>query len=180
MTTLDLGARLDYVTAPKIAEEAYLRAKITNTSAFVLLPGWANIFHDADFVGKTHLATIAPNEEFEAQLGVDDRIKIERELRGRTVDKTLIGNTRRTQFAYTITVTNLLAAPARVIVLDQLPVARHEAIKVKLLDASPKPAEQSDLNILKWELDLKPQEKRELSFAFIVEHPREMTVIGIT
>jgi len=180
VTTLDLGARLDYVTAPKIAEEAYLRARIKNTSAFVLLPGWANIFHDADFVGKTHLATIAPNEEFEAQLGVDDRVKVERELRGRTVDKTLIGNTRRTQFAYTITVTNLLAAPARVIVLDQLPVARHEAIKVKLLDASPKPAEQSDLNILKWELDLKPQEKRELSFAFIVEHPREMTVIGIT
>jgi uncharacterized protein (TIGR02231 family) len=180
VTTLDLGARLDYVTAPKIAEEAYLRAKITNTSAFVLLPGWANIFHDADFVGKTHMATIAPNEEFEAQLGVDDRVKVERELRGRTVDKTLIGNTRRTQFAYTITVTNLLAAPARVTVLDQLPVARHEAIKVKLLDASPKPTEQSDLNILKWELDLRPQEKRELSFAFTVEHPREMTVVGIT
>jgi uncharacterized protein (TIGR02231 family) len=101
-------------------------------------------------------------------------------LRGRSVDKTLIGNIRRTLFAYTITLTNLLAAPAHVTVFDQLPVARHESIKVKLQDASPRPAEQSDLNILKWELDLKPQEKRELSFAFTVEHPREMTVIGIS
>jgi uncharacterized protein (TIGR02231 family) len=180
VTTLDLGARLDYITAPKLAQEAYLRARIKNASAFVLLPGWANIFHDADFVGKTHLATIAPNEEFEAQLGVDGRIKIERELRARTVDKTLIGNTRRTQFAYAITLTNLLPAPARVTVFDQLPVARHEAIKVKLHDVTPRPAEQSDLNILKWEIELKPGEKRELSFAFTVEHPREMTVIGIS
>jgi uncharacterized protein (TIGR02231 family) len=179
VTMLDLGARLDYVTAPKIAAEAYLRARVTNSSAFVLLPGWANIFHDADFVGRTYLETIAPNEEFEAQLGVDDRVKVERELSGRTVDKTLIGNTRRTQFAYTITLINLLATPARVTVLDQLPVSRHEAIKVKLQDVAPKLAQQSDLNILTWELELKPQEKRSLSFAFVVEHPRDMTVIGI-
>jgi uncharacterized protein (TIGR02231 family) len=179
VTTLDLGARLDYITAPKIAAEAYLRAKITNTSAFVLLPGWANIFHDADFVGRTHLETIAPNEEFEAQLGIDDRIKVERELSGRTVDKTLIGNTRRTQFAYTITLTNLLPVIARVAVLDQLPVSRHESIKVKLLDTTPRPTEQSDLNILRWELDLRPQEKRVLSFNFSVEHPRDMQVVGI-
>jgi uncharacterized protein (TIGR02231 family) len=180
VTTLDLGARLDYVTAPKIAAEAYLRARVTNSSAFVLLPGSANIFHDADFVGRTYLETIAPNEEFEVQLGVDDRVKVERELSGRTVDKTLIGNTRRTQFAYTITLANLLATPARVTVLDQLPVPRHEAIKVKLQDAAPKPSEHSDLNILKWELELKPQEKRSLFFAFVVEHPRDMAVIGIS
>ncbi len=179
VTTLDLSARLDYVTAPKIALEAYLRARVKNSSAFVLLPGWANIFHDADFVGRTHLETIAPNEEFEAHLGVDDRVKVERELSGRAVDKTLIGNTRRTQFSYTITLTNLLASPARITTFDQLPVSRHEAIKVKLQDAAPRPAEHNDLNILTWELELKPQEKRTLFFAFTVEHPRDMTVIGI-
>ncbi|HEX5692301.1 MAG TPA: DUF4139 domain-containing protein, partial [Roseiflexaceae bacterium] len=179
VTTLDLGARLDYVTAPKIAAEAYLRAKITNTSAFVLLPGWANIFHDADFVGRTYFETIAPTEEFEAQLGVDNRVKVEREMTGRTVDKTLIGNTRRTQFAYTITLTNLLATPARIAVLDQLPLSRHESIKVKLQDATPRPTEQNELNILRWELELRPQEKRVLSFAFVVEHPRDMQVVGM-
>ena len=32
ITNLEMDAKLDYVTVPKIAEEAYLRAKITNTS----------------------------------------------------------------------------------------------------------------------------------------------------
>jgi uncharacterized protein (TIGR02231 family) len=179
VTTLDFDARLDYITAPKLAAEAYLRAKVRNSSAFMLLPGTTSIFHEADFVGATRLETIAPNEEFDVQLGVDSRVKVERELTRRAVDKTLIGNTRRTQFAYKITLTNLLAAPARVTLLDQLPVTRHESIKIKLLEATPKPAEQSDLNILRWEFDLAPQEQREVVFAFSVEHPRELAVQGL-
>ncbi len=179
ITTLDLAAQLDYITAPKLAAEAYLRAKIKNASEFVLLSGSANIFHGADFVGATELERITSNEEFEAQMGVDDRIKVERELTERTVDKSLIGNTRRILFSYKITLTNLLATPAKIAVLDQLPVARAEEIKIKLRDAMPKPNEQSDLNVLKWELELKPQEKREVTFSFSVEHPREMTLTGL-
>ena len=68
ITNLDMDAKLDYVTVPKIAEEAYLRAKITNTSDSILLPGPANIFHDDEFVGTTALETVVPNEEFEVQL----------------------------------------------------------------------------------------------------------------
>lgn len=179
VTALDLAAQLDYVIAPKLAEEAYLRAKIKNTSPFILLPGTANVFHGADFVGATELEMIAPNEEFEAHLGIDDRIRVERELIERTVDKTLIGNTRRTLFGHKITLTNLLDVPAKITLFDQLPLARHEEIKVKLREASPKPIEQNDLNILKWELELKPRDKREVTFGFSIEHPREMRLTGI-
>ena len=179
MTTRDLDAELDYVTVPKLAEEAYLRARVKNTSELLLLPGSAAIFHGADFVGRTALETIAPNEEFEVQLGVDDRIKVERELAGRSVGKALIGNTRWTQYAYKITLTNHLATPTRVTVFDQLPVARHEAIKVKPGEIVPRPAELSDLSILKWELELPPHEKRDLSFGFTVEYPRDLTVVGV-
>ncbi len=180
VTTLELAAQLDYVTAPKLAEEAYQRAKIKNASPFVLLAGKANIFHGADFVGATQIETVAANAEFETQLGADDRIKVERKLTERTVDKTLIGNTRRMAFAYKITLTNLLATPAKIVLLDQLPVARNEEIKVKLREALPKSTEQSDLNILKWELECKPQEKREVTFEFTLEHPRDMRLTGLT
>ncbi|HBY94224.1 MAG TPA: mucoidy inhibitor A, partial [Chloroflexi bacterium] len=179
VTTLDFDAQLDYVAVPKLAEEAYLRAKMTNQSDFVLLPGVASVFHGPDFVGTTAFKMIAPTEEYQLHLGVDDRIKVKRELTERTMAKALISNTKRTVFGYKITLTNHLAAPATVTVLDQLPVARHEDIKVKLQDASPKPADQNQLNILKWELELQPQDKREITFSFAVEHPRDMVVTGI-
>jgi len=179
VNNLDLQAALDYVTVPKIAEEAYLRAKITNTTESILLPGPANIFHEDEFVGTTTLETVVPTEEFEVQLGVDDRVKVERKLAQRDTSKALIGNTRRTLYGYKITITNLLTRPAKVTVYDQLPVSRNEQIKSKLLEVAPSPAEQSDLNILKWELNLTPQQKQEIAFTFQIEQPRDVKVIGI-
>jgi uncharacterized protein (TIGR02231 family) len=179
ITALDLPARLDYITAPKLAEEAYLRAVVTNDSPAVLLPGQASIFRAAEFAGTTRLELVAPGEEFELQLGVDDRLRVERELTSRKVDKTLLTNIRRTQFSYRIKLANLLPIPTRVTVLDQLPVSRHEEIKVRLLDATPRPAEQSDLQVLTWTLELPAGGRAEIAFSFQVEHPREMQVVGL-
>jgi hypothetical protein len=58
-------------------------------------------------------------------------------------------------------------------------VSRHEDIKVKLESADPQPTEQTELNLLDWELTLAPGEKRVVRFDFTVEHPREMSLIGL-
>jgi uncharacterized protein (TIGR02231 family) len=179
ITVLDLGANLDYVTLPKLAEEAYLRATIKNTSPFTFLAGAANIFQGNDFVAATRLELVVPNEEFEVQLGTDDRIKVKRELTERATSKALLGNTRRTVYSYTITLTNNLDRPARVTVFDQLPVARHEEVKIKLQEATPAPTEQTDLNILKWVLTVAPQTKQVIAYTFSLEHPRNLTLTGI-
>jgi uncharacterized protein (TIGR02231 family) len=179
ITTFDLPAELDYITVPKLAEEAYLRATITNNSDFSLLPGSAAIFHDADFVGTTALETIAPGATFEVQLGVDDRLTVERKLTEQTTAKALVGNTKRTLYAYQITLTSHLAVPARVTVYDQVPLSRHEEIKAKLQDANPRPTDQTGLNVLQWDLVLEPRGKRELQFSFLLENPRNMRLVGI-
>jgi uncharacterized protein (TIGR02231 family) len=179
ITNLDLGAKLDYVTVPKIAEEAYLRATISNTSPSILLPGPANIFHADEFVGTTQLELVAPNEEFDVQLGVDDRLKVERKLTERSTGKTFIGNTRKSLFGYTISITNNLPRPARVTVEDQFPVSRHEQIKTTLQSIAPQPTEQTDMNLLKWELEIPPGKKQEIGFTFQVEQPRDMQISGI-
>ena len=179
VTSLDLDSQLDYVSVPRLAEEAYLRAKITNTSPYILLPGQASIFHEGNFVGATRLETVVPNQEFEAQLGVDDRIKVERELTTREISKTLIGNTRKNVFGFKITVSSFLAWPTRVTLYDQFPVSRNEQIKSKLLEVRPAPVEQSELNILKWELAVAPQQKQTLTFGFEVDFPRDLAISGL-
>ena len=65
---------------PKLAEEAYLRATVTNESAHTLLPGTVSVFQGDEFVGTTSIETTAPGGEVELHLGVDDRIEVEREL----------------------------------------------------------------------------------------------------
>lgn len=175
----DLEPALDYVTAPKLVAAAYRRATVTNASAYTLLPGKANLFAGDAFIGATALELTAPGGEIELYLGVDDRVKVARELLQRDVDKKLLRDRRRLRYAYQITLENLLATEARITLHDQIPAPRHEDIKVKLEAATPEPAEQSKLGLLRWELALAPGEKRDARFEFSVEHARDATVTGL-
>jgi uncharacterized protein (TIGR02231 family) len=179
VTDLPLQPRLDYVTAPKLVQAVYRRAKVLNDSPYTLLPGDANLFTEGEFIGTTRLELIAPQAEIELYLGVDDRVKVERELKRREVEKTLIGGKRRLHYGYEITLENLLTSEAKVTLYDQIPVARHEEIKVRLEGTDPKPAGQSELNQLEWTFNLASKEKRAVRFDFVVEYPQGMEVIGL-
>lgn len=179
ISNFKLQPKLDYVTAPKLADAAYRRAKVKNDSPYSLLPGRAQLFEDNEYLGATDLDLVAPGEEFELTLGADDRVRVERELKQREVDKKLIGDRRRIRYGYEIKVTNLRDAQQTVTVYDQMPVARHESIKVKLERAEPPASEQTELNVLEWKLTLPPSGSQTVRFDFIVEYPRDMEVVGL-
>lgn len=174
-----LEPKLDYVTAPKLAEVAHRRARVTNATEAVFLPGQANVFAGEEFVGPTELELVAPNEQFELALGVDDRIKVKREMVARQVDKTIIRDKRRLSFGYQIEVENLRPVPETVIVRDHYPLPRHEQVKVRLESAHPKPTEATEMNLLEWDLTLEPGQKEEIRFDVQIEHPRIMIVDGL-
>jgi uncharacterized protein (TIGR02231 family) len=174
----DADAVLDYLTIPVLAPEAYLRATVTNGD-LLLLPGQARIFHGAQFVGETHLDTVAPGEEFEVQLGVDDQIKVERKLRRRTTSKALLGGTRTIDIAYEITVDNHRERTATVSVHDHIPVSADGDVKVRARETTPPPAETDDLGELTWNLTLGPRESAAIRHRFTVEHPAQAAVTGL-
>lgn len=174
-----LDAALDYLAVPALAPEAYLRATVTNASSLLLLPGPARVFHDAQFVGETYLETVAGGEEFELQLGVDDQIRIERELRRRSTTKAVIGGARTIDIGYEITVENHRSRPARVSVHDHIPVSTDGDIKVRLRETSPSPAEHTDLGELTWELSLDGGQAATIRHRFTVEHPAQVTITGL-
>jgi uncharacterized protein (TIGR02231 family) len=171
-------ASLDYLTVPVLAPEAYLRATVTN-GPLLLLPGQARIFHGSQFVGETHLDSVAPGEEFEVQLGVDDQIKVERKLRRRTTSKAVIGSTRTIDIAYEITVENHRDRKAAVSVHDHIPVSTDGDIKVRPRETTPAPASTDDLGELTWTLILPPGESSAIRHRFTVEHPAQVTVVGL-
>jgi uncharacterized protein (TIGR02231 family) len=178
VASFDADAVLDYLTVPVLAPEAYLRATVTN-GTLLLLPGRARIFHGAQFVGETHLDTVAPGEEFEVQLGVDDQIKVERRLRRRSTSKALLGGTRTIDIGYEITVENHHDRDATVSVHDHIPVSTDGDIKVRARESSPPPAETDDLGELTWNLVLTPRGSAAIRHRFTVEHPSQVAVTGL-
>jgi uncharacterized protein (TIGR02231 family) len=178
VASTELPVELDYVAAPVRSPEAHLRAVAVNASAHTMLPGRAAVFHGGDFVGGTHLPTWAPGEEVELALGVDDRIRIEREMIRRTASRAALRDLRRRDVEHRTRVANHTPRAARVTVLDQIPVSRDESITVREIAAEPAPAERTDLGVLTWRLDLAPGQQREITLAVRVELARGVEMVG--
>ena len=175
----DYSCSFDYVAMPRLVSFAYLQANVKNSpNGATLLPGKANIFRDNVFVGTTQLENIAPGQEFKLNLGIDEGLKIERDLVERLVDKRLISNQRRITYSYRLIITNLLDKEVNLKVTEQLPVSRDEQIKVRLNRSNPQ-IQLGEMGILEWQLTFSPQERREIYYQFNVEHPPELTVVGL-
>ena len=176
-----LPCEFDYVSAPALEENAHLRATVTNTTERVLLKGDASIFLSNEYVGTTKVKMAAPNEQFQIFLGIDDAIKIKRELIERAMDKgnLLQNDLRRSTYAYFITVHNYAAAPRKIVIHDHLPVPQHERIKVKILQIQPQPTEHTKLEILTWKFTLPADGEQKIEYQFVVEHPQGLKVIGL-
>lgn len=178
LAQLSLTAELGYVTAPVMAEEAYLRATVVNTSEHALRPGRASVFHDAEFVGTTSLEAWAPGEELELALGVDDRIRVERELVRRTASKATLSGQKRREAEYRISVGNHGPREAVVTVLDQAPVSRDDGITVKDVKTSPEPVETSELGEYTWKLTLAPGQTGEVKLSYRVDVAKGVELTG--
>ncbi|CAM3545590.1 mucoidy inhibitor MuiA family protein [Kibdelosporangium persicum] len=178
VAVVELSAAIDHVTAPVHGLEAYLRATAVNTSEHTLRPGKASVFHDTEFVGTTTLDTWAPGEEVELNLGVDDRIRVERELVRRTAGKAVIGGTKRREAQYLITVGNYGRRATKITVLDQIPVSRDDGIAVKDVSCRPEPARRTELGELIWELPLDPGQNAEIRVSFRVDVARGVDLLG--
>lgn len=172
--------KIEYVAIPKLVSFAYLQAVITNPeNGVTLLPGQANIFRDEMFVGTTPLDNVAPGQEFKLNLGIDEGLKLERDLVERKVDKRFMQDKRLITYAYRVLVTNLRDQEATLQLTEQLPVSRNERIKIRLTRSSPQ-IELGELGKLEWVLSLKPKATQEITYQFIVEYSREIaTVIGL-
>lgn len=180
VTTARLAAELVYQTTPKRMATAYLSAAVRNSSDFPLLAGAMNVFLDGTFVATSRLETVMPGEKFDLALGADEGIALEHKRVQKFTEQTgLISRSTRITYEYLISVQNNKRTPVRVVVTDQVPLARNEKITVRV-QAPPDREVQPDADgLLKWTLDLAPGAKRELTVKFTVDHPNDVNVIGL-
>lgn len=181
-----LKANFEYSSYPRLKPFAYLGSRVVNSKDLQLLAGQVNLFLEGDYVGKSTIDNVGPGEEFNLYLGIDENVKVKREQISRKVDDILIGGikspNRTTTFEYKLTVENYKSKVINVHLFEAIPVSENERIKVKTFDVRPKPKDKDwkdRKGIWRWEFPLKPKEKKEISYKFSVEHPRNMNIPGI-
>ncbi len=180
----EIAADYSYITTPKLAEFAYLLARCENTADYPLLAGKINLFLGPDFVGNSRLDTIAPGEKYDLYLGIDEDIKVKRELISEKTEKGgfFSGNTGYKNYHYRITLENFHKAAQEIIVLDQIPISKSTDISVELGKITPPPVKIKDREqpgIMSWKLELPPRIKKMIDFEFTVEYPKDKELSGL-
>lgn len=181
-----LQAKFEYSAYPRSVLLAYLGSRVTNAPNLQLLAGRINIFLEGDFVGVSSIDNIGPGEEFDLYLGADENVKVKREELEKKVDETLIAgipaSTKRTIFKYKLTVENYKSKKVSVKLFEAMPIPQDDRIKVKIdkVSLEPKQKDWKDRKgVWLWELGLEPKAKQEITYTYIVEHPREMEIEGL-
>ena len=180
ITAAKLNAQPEYLTVPKRQATAFLTAKVYNNTEFPLLAGAMNVFLDGTFVATSKLRTVMAGEKFDLALGADEGISVKHKRVNKfTEDTGLTNSGKRITYEYLITVQNNKKTAERVIVADQVPLSRNEKIVVKVLAPDGKEVKPTDEGTLKWTLELKPAEKRELTIKFTIDYPKDVDVSGL-
>ncbi|MBU9889419.1 MAG: mucoidy inhibitor MuiA family protein [Candidatus Omnitrophica bacterium] len=182
----DLAAQFEYSAYPRVTTLAYLRSRVTNDEDLQLLGGRVNVFLEGDFVGTSRIMNTAPGQEFDLYLGIDENVKVERELLEKKKDNVLIGGipspTMKETYKYKVTVENYKAVRSRVNLFEAMPVSEDERIKVKVSQVSVEPADKEwkdRKGVWRWDIALEPKTKHEIFYTFMIEYPRDMRVEGL-
>ncbi|MBM3322548.1 mucoidy inhibitor MuiA family protein, partial [candidate division WOR-3 bacterium] len=123
---VSLPAEFEYYALPKAREQAFLTGQIANASAFVFLAGSGNTYVGEEYTGSTDVPAVAPQESVQVTFGVDERVKVKRELVKSFKSKGgLFSKTEKASFVYKTTVENYLSKSVTVRVVEQVPVSQQ-------------------------------------------------------
>ncbi len=176
LASASLPTQIALATVPRVVPEVFRTARVTWSGEAPLLPGTVASFVGGDYVGSANIGAVAPGETVDLGFGVDDRIKVDRQLAARKVEHLVGGRTRYT-VRYRTTVSNFAKTAQVVTLSDQVPVSQVDRITVTLLDGTPPtPSNDSPPGVSCWTLHLAPGGSQSVEYGFVLVAPRELRV----
>lgn len=167
----ELNADYRYYAVPKLSQEAYLSASITGIADLNLLSGEASIFFDGAYLGKTLLNAENTSDTLSVPLGADKSLVVKRVQQKEQNERSVIGANQKATRAFDIEILSRKAMPVRLIVEDQLPVSNTSEVNVDKQELSGALVDEAS-GMLKWDLEIKPQEKKTLKLRYQVKYPK--------
>ena len=171
MKDVSVPVKYTYHAVPKLDEDAFLTAELTNWTALNLLPGKSNIYYQGTYIGESRIETEKASDTLSISLGRDRNIVVKREGNKELFDKRVVGNYIKETVGWNITVRNNKDAKINIVIEDQFPISERKSIEVDRIDYSGAKLNDKTGKLL-WEMELNANEKKELKFNYLVKYPK--------
>jgi uncharacterized protein (TIGR02231 family) len=165
-----------YVTLPKLSPLAYLTANLTDWAKLSLQSGEATLYFENSFVGKSYLNVNQLTDTLTVSLGTDNSILVKREKRKDFTSRKVIGSNKTETYSFLITIRNNKSNSVKITLNDQLPVSSNSGISVDALELTGGKYKPESGEV-KWDLEIKPQETKQIILTYSVKYPKDKTVI---
>lgn len=171
MQEISTPASYQYFAIPKIDEDAFLMAYLTDWEKFNLLEGEANIFFEDTYIGKSILDVRNAGDTLSISLGRDKNVQIKRKKQKGFTDKQFIGTKKVETKAWSIAIKNNKNQAIHLTILDQIPVPILDEIELQTLNISGAKYDK-ETGELKWKLQLAPLQSKQLDIKYSMKYPK--------
>lgn len=176
MANYNLPANFKYFCVPKIDNDAFLIANISDWEKYNLLEGEANIFFENTYVGKTLLDIRYATDTLQISLGRDKNVSVKREKVKDFSTKQFIGNRKEESRAWSIVVKNNKTQKIDMLIFDQVPVSTSEEIKVEVSEISGA-KHNLETGEIKWDFSIEPNVNKKFELIYSVKYPKNRNLI---
>jgi uncharacterized protein affecting Mg2+/Co2+ transport len=108
-------------------------------------------------------------------LGKDKRIVVKKEKLKDFSSVKFLGSNKKQVFTYELTVKNNKKETVQMLLKDQYPLSTNKEIEVELTETSGA-ANNTELGVLTWKLELAPGEVKKLRVSYGVKYPKDKYV----
>lgn len=129
------------------------------------------LYLDGTFIGQSYIQEIKKDKNTSFYLGIDSFIDVKKELTKDMKEKPFFSMSKlKTEKVWKYTIANNSKEKKSITLLEQVPVSKHEDIKVKLI-SNIKYTKKEDNGKISYDIILKANEKFSFDFGYIVEKP---------
>jgi len=168
-------ATYQYYVAPRLNQEVFLRAELTDYEKLNLVPGQANVLFENMLVGKTYLNPNVASDTLKLSLGRDKMIAVKREKINDLSSSKTFGNSRTQTFVYEITVKNNKKSAIELTLEEQYPLSTDKSMDITL-DEAKGAIINKETGIVTWKLNIPAGGTQQIRFGYSVKHPKDKTV----
>ena len=172
---LEIPALYEYQSIPKLDPAAYLIAKIYDWTEYQLENGEISLYNQGNYVGKSYLNANSGSDSLELSLGKDADIVVQRERLKEESGNSFLGSKKTATYAYELKVFNKKASAIELVLIDQIPVAQHEDIKVEMEMGKLKISQLAQGEI-RWKLNIPAKTEVTKKLRYEVSYPKDMVL----
>ncbi|MFM2049143.1 MAG: hypothetical protein RI955_1691 [Bacteroidota bacterium] len=169
--TNELKADYEYFSVPKLDNDAFLIARISDWEELNLADGPANIFFKNNYVGKSSVNVSSTTDTLLISLGKDNKIVSTRKVLKEFSSKNVMSSMMSESSTFEIVVKNNNKDAVTVELQDQIPVSQSSDIEVIVKNIS-EATKDDNTGIVDWKLKLAPGETKKLIMEYAVKHPK--------